>query len=140
MIDLNAQPNDNSVAQFISDIDYTRRQLDAQLIQQLMTRVSGKEAVMWGEELIGFGSYHYTYKTGKKGHWPVISFHPGINRISVFVMPGFENYGAILKKLGKHKLSSNCVYINKLSDIDMQALEHLMTQAHTDMQKLYTCE
>jgi hypothetical protein len=140
MIDLNAQPNDNSVAKFISGIDYTRRQLDAQLIQQLMTRVSGKEAVMWGDELIGFGAYHYIYKTGKKINWPVISFHPGDGRITVFVMPGFEEYEALLKKLGKHKLTSNCLLINKLSDIDMQALEQLMAQVYADMQTLYPCE
>ena len=139
MIDLNAQPNDHSVSQFISQIESTRRQLDAQLLQQLMSRVSAKPAVMWGEELIGFGAYHYTYKTGKEGHWPLISFHPGIGRISVFVMPGFENYEAILKKLGKHKLASNCVYINKLADIDLQTLEHLMTQVYADMQALYKC-
>lgn len=140
MIDLNAQPNDNSVADYIRDIDYTRRQLDAQLLQQLMTRVSGKEAVMWGEDLIGFGLYNYTYKTGKKGQWPIISFHPGLDRIAVYVMPGFDSYDAILKKLGKHKIVTNCLFINRISDIDMQVLEQLMAQTYKDMQSLHSCE
>ncbi len=140
MIDLNTQPNENSVSQFISDIDYTRRQLDAQLIQQLMTRVSGKEAVMWGDNLIGFGSYHFTYKTGKEGDWPIISFTPALDRISVYIMPGFDNYDAILKKLGKHKLTSNCLFINRLSDIDMQVLEQLVGKAYADMQSQYVCK
>lgn len=140
MIDPYAQPNDNSVSQYISDIDHTRRQLDAQLIQQLMTRVSGSEAVMWGEDVIGFGSYHYTYKTGREGDWPILSFHPTIGQISVYVMPGFENYEALLKKLGKHKTTTNSLIIHKVTEIDMQILEQLMSQVYKDMQARYTCK
>ena len=138
MIDPYAQPNDNSVSQHISAIDHTRRQLDAQLIQQLMTRVSGNEAVMWGDDVIGFGTYHYTYKTGREGDWPILSFHPIISKISIYVMPGFDNYQALLKKLGKHKTSTNCLFLHKLTDIDMQILEQLMATVYKDMQSLYT--
>lgn len=140
MIDPYAQPNENSVSQFISNIDHTRRQLDAQLIQQLMTRVSKKEAVMWGEDVIGFGSYHYTYKTGREGDWPILSFHPTIPKISIYVMPGFDNYEGLLKKLGKHKVATNCLFIHKLTDVDMQILEQLMTKVFNDMNAQYVCE
>ena len=139
MLDPEIQPTDKDVSKYISGFDQTRRQLDAQLLQQLMTRVSGEDAVIWGDDVLGFGSYRCVHKTGREWDWPVISFVLEPGRMAVYIMPGFDNYESTLKQLGKHKVSANCLYINKLADIDMRMLEKLVGQAFKDMQKSHKC-
>lgn len=133
------QPNDTDIAKFISNFDQTRRQLDAQLLQQLMNRASGEEAKMWGDQVIGFGQYKCVHKTGRQWDWPIISFVLEPGRIAIYVMIGLDNYERQLKQLGKHKVVSNCIYIHKLNDIDMTVLEKLMAQVYQDMKAKYDC-
>ena len=134
------EPNDTDIAKYISEFEQTRRQLDAQLLQQMMTRVSGKPAVMWGDQVIGFGQFTCVHKTGRQWDWPVISFLLEPGRISLYVMSGLDNYERQLKQLGKHKVASNCIHIFKLTEIDMTVLEKLMTQIYADMQAKYDCQ
>jgi hypothetical protein len=134
------EPNDTDLAKYISNFEQTRRQLDAQLLQQLMTRASGQEAVMWGAQVIGFGSYKCIHKTGREWNWPILAFVLQPGHIAVYFMNGLENYERQLKQLGKHKEGGNCIYINKLQDIDMTVLEKLMAQIYTDMQSKFDCK
>lgn len=134
------QPNDTDIVKFISEFEQTRRQLDAQLLQQLMTRVSGKPAVMWGDEVIGFGQYTCVHKTGRQWNWPVISFVLEPGRIAIYVLSGLENYERQLKQLGRNKTASNCIYIHKLNEIDMTVLEKLMADVYKDMQSKFDCQ
>ena len=140
MLEPFVQPNDNDIAKFISNFDQTRRQLDAQLLQQLMSRASGQEAKMWGDQVIGFGQYKCVHKTGREWDWPIISFMLEPGRIALYVMIGLDDYERQLKQLGKHKVVSNCIYIHKLNDIDMTVLEKLMAQVYKDMQAKYDCK
>ena len=133
------EASDTSVADFISQVPETKRQLDAQLLQQLMTRITGEEAKMWGKEVIGFSSYRNTHKTGREWDWPVLSFALEPGRLVIFVMTGFDELEKPLRQLGKNKVSSHCLYIKTLSDIDMNILETLLETVYKDMKKKYQC-
>ncbi len=139
MSDLNTQPSDKSVTELINNIDHDRRQQDANVLLELMSRITGKKAVIWGDDMIGFGQYHYIYKTGRKVDSPTVAFSPDQQRIIIHIMPGFESYEHITSKLGKYKTSVNCLFINKLSDIKLPMLEKLIKQSVEDMQKKYEC-
>lgn len=134
------EPSHKDIAKYISNIEQTRRQLDANLLLQLMGRVSGKEALMWGEDVIGFGQFRCVHKTGREWDWPIISFTMEPGRIAIYLMTGFDDYAHQLKQLGKHKISSNCMYIHKLTDIDMTVLEKLVSTIYQDMQKKHACQ
>ena len=137
MSDLKTRPNDASVEAFIDAVDHPRRREDAQVLLDLMRRVTGENPVMWGTAIVGYGSYHYRYASGQKGDWPVAGFSPRKQNLSIYIMPGFERYGALLSRLGKHKTGKSCLYINKLADVDMDVLESLVRAAVADMKRRY---
>ncbi len=92
---------------------------------------------MWGSSIIGFGEYHYTYPSGQTGDWMATGFSPRKNALTIYIMPGYADYGALLKKLGPHKLGKSCLYIKRLSDIDTTILEKLVKRGITDLKKKY---
>jgi hypothetical protein len=92
---------------------------------------------MWGTSIVGFGSYHYRYASGQEGDWPIAGFSPRKQNLSVYIMPGFEKYGDLLSRLGKHKTGKSCLYINKLADVDMDVLEALVSEAVKAMKRRY---
>lgn len=91
-----------------------------------MQRVTGVKPVMWGDSIVGFGEYHYKYNSGREGNWFITGFSPRKQKISVYIMPGFSKYKSILNKIGKHKTSVSCLYINKLDDVNIKHLEILI--------------
>jgi len=91
-----------------------------------MKEVTGKEPEMWGDSIIGFGSYHYKYASGREGDWFVTGFSPRKQNLTLYIMGGFDNYDVLLGKLGKHKTGKSCLYINKLDDVDMDVLKTLV--------------
>lgn len=92
---------------------------------------------MWGDSIVGFGEYHYKYKSGREGDWFITGFSPRKQNLTIYIMPGFSEYADLLKKLGKHKHSVSCLYLNKLADIDFQVLEKLIAKSVVDMASLY---
>ncbi len=136
MAKLKTKPNNKSVPAFLKSVDEKRRE-DCQMLLTLMKRVTGKKPSMWGDGIVGFGEYHYKYKSGRDGDWFVTGFSPRKQNISVYIMPGFSKYKSTLNKLGKHKTSVSCLYIKKLTDVDIKQLERLVTQSVKDMAKLY---
>ncbi len=136
MAKLKTKPNNKSVTAFLKSVDEKRRE-DCQMLLTLMKRVTGKKPSMWGDGIVGFGEYHYKYKSGREGDWFVTGFSPRKQNISVYIMPGFSKYKSTLNKLGKHKTSVSCLYIKKLTDVDIKQLERLVTQSVKDMAKLY---
>ena len=101
MINFDTIPTDGDPQQLISSIDHTRRQHDSNTLLAMMEKVSGEKAVLWAGDVIGFGRYRYTYKTGRQGDWPVISFTPSEQSLIINVMTGFADYEAQLKNMGK---------------------------------------
>ncbi len=94
-----------------------------------MEEVTGEKGKMWGDSIIGFGSYRYTYASGREGDWMLVGFSPRKQNITLYIMSGFDNYQNLLDKLGKHKTGKSCLYINKTEDVDMDVLRHLVKQS-----------
>jgi hypothetical protein len=94
---------------------------------------------MWGTAIVGFGTYHYVYKSGRTGDWPVIGFSPRKQNISIYIMPGFSGYQPLMKRLGKHKVGKSCLYVKKLEDIDLNVLDRLIEVSVADMRNRYPC-
>lgn len=126
--------NDASVTDFIDAVDNETRRNDGFVLLELFTKVTGEPAKMWGTSIIGFGQYHYkSERSSQEGDWPLVGFSPRKQNLTLYVIsPGFTDYSELLEKLGKHKKSVGCVYINKLSDVDMYILEQLIKKSYLD--------
>lgn len=122
---------------FIEKLEHPTRKADAQRLLEVFSRVSGFEAKMWGPTIIGFGRYHYRYQSGREGDFLATGFSPRKANLSIYIMPGYQDYGAILKRLGKHKLGKSCLYVNKLADIDLQVLEELIAAGLKDLHEIW---
>jgi len=133
------QPTKASVKEFI-DSQTAERAKDCRALSALMRRVSGKRAVMWGNTMVGFGRYYYRYKSGHEGIYFRCGFSPRKNDLTIYVMPQVKQYETHLKKLGPHKHSVSCLYIKRVSDIDLEVLEALLSEAYEDMARLYPLE
>ncbi len=88
---------------------------------------------MWGASMIGYGRYHYRYKSGREGDFLATGFSPRKSALSIFIMPGYADFGDILTRLGKHKLGKSCLYVNKLADIDLDVLSELIRAGLKDL-------
>ncbi|MBP2388155.1 DUF1801 domain-containing protein [Paeniglutamicibacter kerguelensis] len=111
--------------EFIASVAHPTRRADAQVLLEMMEGVSGQPATMWGPSIIGFGTYHYKYDSGREGDAPAIGFSPRSANLSLYVLTGTEESRELLAKLGKHKRGAACLYVNKLSDIDFEVLTEL---------------
>lgn len=107
-------------------VDTPQKRLDSEELIRRMKAVSGCEPKMWGPSIIGFGSYHYIYASGHEGDAPLIGFSPRKTAISLYVYIGLEEHQHLIAKLGKIKMGKACIYVKKLTDIDMNALDELM--------------
>ncbi len=135
MAKLKTQPNDDSVEAFVAAIaDQTKRE-DAATLTSLMSAVTGLPPTMWGDAMVGFGSYDYTYASGRTGVWFTIGFSPRKQSLTIYLMDGFEKYESLLAKLGKHSVSKSCLYIKRLSDVDMTVLEELVRRSFRAVSK-----
>lgn len=114
---------------FIDSIPDENRRNDCHELADLMQEVTGAEPKMWGEAIIGFGDYHYKYASGREGDWFLTGFSPRKQNITIYLSYGFEQNTDLLKRLGKFKTGKACLYINQLSDIDLNVLKSLVLQA-----------
>jgi hypothetical protein len=94
---------------------------------------------MWGDNIVGFGSYHYKYESGRKGDLFTIACSPRKQNLTIYIIPGFSSYNSLIKKLGRHKTGKSCLYIKKLDDIDRNTLKELITNSVNFMTKHYPC-
>ena len=138
MADLKTRPTRKSVEKFISQIEHSTRQHDARTLCSMLETLTGKKPVIWGDSIVGFGQYEYSNSKGTY-HWPVIGFSPRKQSMTVYIMPGFDNLTDQLSQLGKAKTARSCLYINKLADIDIDALNKLCETAIQTMHQRYRC-
>lgn len=131
------QPTSTSIAEFIESLDDERRQIECNQLVELMREESGQEPVLWGPAIIGFGQYHYRYESGREGDFMRVGFSPRKQNLSIYIIPGFKPYQAVLERLGKHKLGKSCLYIKRLEDVDISALKELVRQSLADMKERY---
>ena len=113
------------VAQFLKDVDPKRKE-DCLALKKLMQEVTGQKPKMWGSSIVGFGSFHYKYDSGREGDWFVTGFSPRKQNLTLYIMSGFSRYPALMKKLGKHTTGESCLYIKRLDDIDVSILRELI--------------
>jgi hypothetical protein len=118
------RPTKQSVASFIKGVDEERRK-DCTTLVRIMKDASGAPATMWGTGIVGFGSYELKYANGRTADWPIISFSPRKQDLTLYVGRGVD--GALLKTLGKHKLSGGCLHIRRLDDVDLAVLERVVS-------------
>lgn len=136
-IELKTQATDASVADFIAAVEPVVRRADAQTLATLLADVTGEPPVMWGTSIVGFGRYTYVNTTKKPADWPIIGFSPRKANLTVYIMPGFDGYADLLARLGKHKTSVSCLYVNRLSDIDLDVLREMATRSVVWMHARY---
>lgn len=103
-------------------------------------RAKSQQRFTSGRAIVGFGQYHYkSERSSQEGDWPLTGFSPRVQSLTIYIMPGFKAYGALLKKLGKHKISGgSCIYINKLEDVDLSVLKQIIKQSFLEMKKKYS--
>jgi hypothetical protein len=135
MAELKTQKTDASVEDFLNAVEDERKRKDSFVILDLMREVTGEEPAMWGPSIIGFGSYHYKYASGREGEWFLVGFAPRKRNLTLYIMSGFDNYDALLADLGKYKTGKSCLYVNKLEDIDLDTLRELVKQSVTHMKE-----
>lgn len=130
-----------NVREFIEGFAGTeQKKQDSYALLQLMQEVSGHKPKMWGPSIIGFGSYHYKYKTGHEGDAPLIGFSPRKSAISLYVFMGMDEHLHLLEGLGKFTMGKACIYVKKLEDIDVGHLKKLMNETIQFLKTNYTCE
>lgn len=137
MYELKTKETENSVIEFIEAVENTKKREDAYKLLDIFTETSGFPAKMWGPSIIGFGSYHYKYETGHEGDAPLVGFSPRKAKISLYFATGDKKREELLETFGKHTSGKACVYINKVSDIDVDVLKDLINQSITFLQKIY---
>lgn len=129
MAELKTKLNDGSVTEFLNSVEHKKRREDSFKVLALMSNVLNEEPKMWGSSIIGFGNYHYKYESGREGDWFVAGFSPRKQSLTLYIMSGFEQYDALMEKLGKYKTGKSCLYINKLEDVDLDVLRELVKQS-----------
>jgi Domain of unknown function (DU1801) len=129
MAENKTKPTKSSVAAFIDAITDPTKRADAKALVKLMQDAAGEKPKMWGPSIIGFGSYHYGYDSGREGDMPLIGFSPRKHATVLYIMIGSGDAKALLAKLGKHTTSKSCLYIKKLADVDRQVLEAMVVKS-----------
>jgi hypothetical protein len=138
MAELKTKVNDASVNDFINSVNDEQKKQDSLELLKIFTKQTGQPAKMWGNSIVGFGQYHYkSERSSQEGDWMLTGFSPRKQNLTIYIMPGFDKYKDLLQKLGKHKTSVSCLYINRLADVDMGVLQKLIKLAYLDMKKTH---
>ncbi|MFN0120719.1 MAG: DUF1801 domain-containing protein [Blastocatellia bacterium] len=124
-----------SVDEFIAAIADEKQRADCQVILGMMREATGAGPKMWGPAIVGFGSYHYKYESGREGDWFLTGFSPRKKNLTLYLMAGFTRYNELMGKLGKYKTGQSCLYVNKLTDIDLDVLRELLDQSIAHMRR-----
>jgi hypothetical protein len=126
MAELKTKPTTISIEEFLSNKVDTPRHADCRAIASMMQKATGEPPVMWGSSIVGFGRYKYEYESGREGEWMMVGFSPRKTDLTIYIMPGFDRYEALLAKLGKHKIGKSCLYIKRLADVDTKVLKTII--------------
>ncbi len=129
-----------SVKSFLDAIENETRRKDSLVLLELMTRITSNAAKMWGPAIIGFGSYHYRYESGREGDMLRVGFSPRKSNLAIYLTATDGKYDAMLAKLGKHKTGVSCLYVSTLSDINMDVLATMIENSWRESHKKYGVE
>lgn len=129
MAELKTQPTKSSVTDFINTVSDEQRRKDCSAVIKIMKEVTGAKPEMWGPSIVGFGRHRYKYASGREGDWPVAAFSPRKNDLTLYFMPGFQDYADLMNRLGKYKTGKSCLYLKKLADVDANVLRKLIQKS-----------
>lgn len=133
MAENKTKPTEQKAESFIEQNCEGQKKEDALRILESMKKITGEKPTMWGPSLIGFGTYHYKYASGREGDFFCVGFSPRKTALTVYIMPGFKRYDSLMQKLGKYKTGKSCLYIKKLTDVDYAVLEELIGESYQHM-------
>ena len=123
------QPTKSSVTAFLEAVSPPQKREDCRTIATLMQEITGEKPVLWGKSIIGFGDYRYKYASGREGNWFLAGFSPRKNTITLYLFCDLDHPGLSLDKLGTYKRGKGCLYIKKLSDVNLNVLKRLIKKA-----------
>lgn len=139
MAELKTKPIKKSAEAFLKSIMPEAKRKDGFTLLEIFKKATGEEPVMWGTSIVGFGKYHYkSERSSQEGDWPLVAFSPRKQNLSIYALSygGKDKYRDLLQKLGKHKMSVGCLYINKLADVDLKILTRLVKECFKDNKKI----
>lgn len=126
MAELKTKKTNQSVEAFLDNVADEQMRQDCYVVLNMMKETTKAEPKMWGPSIVGFGSYHYKYKSGRAGDWFLAGFSPRKQNLTLYIMSGFSEYGELLERLGKHKTGVSCLYIKRLADVDLSVLKKMI--------------
>lgn len=129
--------NDGSVEDFLNAVKDEQVRADCRAIAEIMQKATKAPPKMWGTSIVGFGSYHYKYASGREGDWMLTGFSPRKKNLTLYVFGGFEGYDELMAKLGKYTCGKSCIYIKRLSDLHQPTLKKLIAASVKHMRKTY---
>jgi len=129
MAENKTKPNDKDVIDFLNSVEPEKRRIEGLRLNEIFEEATGEKAVLWGHSIIGYGSYHYVYESGREGDAPRTGFSPRKTKLSIYIMGGHSRFEELFSKLGKYKTGKSCVYVNKLEDIDVEVLKKLIKES-----------
>lgn len=136
-IQLKTAKNKASVTAFINGILDPEKKKDAKVVLQLMKDITKEKPIMWGDTIVGFGTYEYARANGDVGEFFRMGFSPRKQALTLYIMPGYSNYSELLQKLGPHKIGKSCLYLKNLKNIHVPTLKKLLKLGYADMNKAY---
>lgn len=122
------QPTSRNIEDYLAGVEEKRRE-ECRTLIALMTDITGEEPCIWGDSIVGFGTYHYKYATGREGDFLISGFSPRKRNLSIYIMAGFDHFQDLMQKLGKYKTGVSCLYVTKLDDIDLAVLRELVAKS-----------
>lgn len=135
MAELKTRKNESSVDAFIAALPDERQRADSLALVRLMSEVTGDAPSMWGSSIVGFGEYRYKYPSGREGSWFLTGFSPRKATLTLYIMSGFQRYSSLLEQLGKYRTGKACLYVKRLSDVEVDVLRELVAASVAAMRK-----
>jgi hypothetical protein len=135
MAEIKTKQNDSCVTDFLNSVSDEKKRQDSFTILELMQEVTGAQPKMWGDSIVGFGTYHYKYASGREGDWFLVGFSPRKQNLTLYIMSGLDQSENLLQDLGKYKTGKSCLYINRVADIDLQTLQKLVERSGEHMER-----
>jgi Domain of unknown function (DU1801) len=132
--------NNASVTAYLKAIEDRRKRADAKKIASMMRKATGETPRMWGSSIVGYGTYHYRYESGREGRWMITGFSSRNQSLVVYIMSGFRAFTALMKRLGDYKTGKSCLYIRTLDDVDTKILQTIIERSVRLMRQRYETE
>jgi hypothetical protein len=126
MADVKTKPTAASVEKFLASVGSEKRRKDCEAVIGMMRAITGEPPRMCGPGVVGFGSCHYKYESGREGDWFLTGVSPRKQNLTLYITPGFDAYGELMGKLGRYKTGKSCLYINSLEDVHLPTLKRLI--------------